>query len=68
MRKRRESLGELYELCDNSNGNCSSYAESTVLRNNRIHVSFADFGMSFKFFFRNCVLNYNCHGTSCKFV
>ena len=30
--KRRESLGELYELCDNSCHNCSSYAEFTVSR------------------------------------
>ena len=31
MRKRRESLEELYELCDNSSYNYSSYAEFTVL-------------------------------------
>ena len=30
MEERRESLGELYALCDNSSYNCSSYAESTV--------------------------------------
>ena len=30
MGKRREILGELYELCDNSSYNCSSVAESTV--------------------------------------
>ena len=28
--QRRESLGHLYELCDNSSNNCSTYAESTV--------------------------------------
>ena len=27
MENRRESLGELYELCDNSSYNCSGYAE-----------------------------------------
>ena len=32
MGKRRESLGELYELCDNSTHNCSTYAEFTVYR------------------------------------
>ena len=31
MGKRRESLEELYELCDNSSYSCSSYAEFTVL-------------------------------------
>ena len=30
MGKRRKSLGGLYELCDNSSCNCSSYAEFTV--------------------------------------
>ena len=30
MGNRRENLGELYELCDNSSYNCSSYAEFTV--------------------------------------
>ena len=30
MGKRRESLGELYELCDNSNHSGSSYAEFIV--------------------------------------
>ena len=30
MGKRRESLGELDELCDNSSYNCSIYAEFTV--------------------------------------
>ena len=30
MGKRSDSLGELYELCDNPSYNCSSYAESTV--------------------------------------
>ena len=30
MGKRGESLGELYELCDNSSDNCSNYAEFTV--------------------------------------
>ena len=37
MRKRRERLGELYELCDNSSYNYSSYAESTE------HTSFCYF-------------------------
>ena len=31
MGKRRKSLGELYELSDNSSYNCSSYAEFTVV-------------------------------------
>ena len=31
MGKRRESLGELFELCHNSSYNCSSYAQFTVL-------------------------------------
>ena len=32
MGKRRECLGELYELCNNSSYNSSNYAESTVFR------------------------------------
>ena len=30
MGKRKESLGELYELCDDSSYNCSGYAEFNV--------------------------------------
>ena len=33
MGKRRESLGEWYESCDNSSYNCSSYADFTEVLN-----------------------------------
>ena len=31
MRKRKESLGEFYELCENSSFNCSTYADLAVI-------------------------------------
>ena len=42
MGKRKESLGELYELCDNSSYTGSSYAEFSVVT----HVTCAVYNMS----------------------
>ena len=38
MGERKESLGELYDICDNSSYNCSNYAESTVFVNFRSYA------------------------------
>ena len=43
MGKRRESLGELYELCNKSSYNCSSYAEFTVKKNQYLKIFFLNF-------------------------
>ena len=42
LNEETKSLRELYELCDNSSYNCSSYAEFTVL-----HLTFHTVGLSF---------------------